>query len=398
MNEINPTSDPIYKRIYSFAEMVADLLRSVLPAGMLEALDLRSLEKVPAAYVGDDFRQRHGDTVWRVRAAGAEGGWAYVLVLLEFQSSSDATMALRVNEYTVMLYRELLRTKAVEPSAEEPSAGEREGLAPSHEEPSAGEREGLAPRMKKAGHLPPVLPVLLYNGESRWTAARDVRDLIAPTGPFLAAFQPSQRYLLLDVRHAKADYAGKLTSAVALLEQSGTGEDLIEVAGLLAALLGDPDHEEPSAGEREGPCPSHEEPSAGEREGLALRMKELRRAFADWLWVVSGRMASKEGPAPPPELTLEDVRMTLEERVARWPQQWLEEGRQQGKRELLRSLAEARFGAQTAERLFASLRREAPPQRIDAIAMAVVRCETADELLRQASQATPGGLATDLDA
>ena len=33
--------------------------------------------------------------------------------------------------------------------AEEPSAGEREGLAPRMEEPSAGEREGLAPRMKE---------------------------------------------------------------------------------------------------------------------------------------------------------------------------------------------------------------------------------------------------------
>ena len=92
--------------------------------------------------------------------------------------------------------------------------------------------------------------------------------------------------------------------------------------------------------------------------------------------------------------------------MARWPQQWLEECRQQGiergieqsKRELLRSLAKVRFGAQMAECLFASLRREDAPQRIDAIAMAVVRCETADEPLRHASQATPGGLATDLDA
>ena len=128
MNKIDPTSDPIYKRLYSFPEMVADLLLSILPADALAALDLRTLEKVPASYVSDDFRQRHGDTVWRVRAAGAEGaecGWAYVLVLLEFQSSSDATMALRVHEYTAMLYRELLRAKAVEPSA-----GKREGLAP----------------------------------------------------------------------------------------------------------------------------------------------------------------------------------------------------------------------------------------------------------------------------
>ena len=39
------------------------------------------------------------------------------------------------------------------PRMEEPSAGEREGLAPRMEEPSAGEREGLAPRM---GSQPPA--------------------------------------------------------------------------------------------------------------------------------------------------------------------------------------------------------------------------------------------------
>ena len=160
-----PTSDPVYKRVYAFAEMVADLLRSVVPKATLEALDLRTLEKVSAEYVGDYFQQRHGDTVWRVRAGGPDSAWAYVLVLLEFQASSDATMALRVNEYTVMLYRELLRAKKVAP-----------------------------------GELPLVLPVVLYNGESRWTAAGNVRDLIVSTGPtdtVLDAFQPSQRYLLV---------------------------------------------------------------------------------------------------------------------------------------------------------------------------------------------------------
>ena len=42
------------------------------------------------------------------------------------------------------------RTADVRPEAgEEPSAGEREGLAPRKKEPSAGEREGLAPRKKE---------------------------------------------------------------------------------------------------------------------------------------------------------------------------------------------------------------------------------------------------------
>ena len=161
MNAINPGSDPIYKRLYSFPEMVADLLHSVLPAEALGAVDLDSLDKVPAAYVGDDFRARHSrggchrDTVWRVRRADADSEGTHMLVLLEFQSSSDATMALRVLEYTTMLQRILLRAKAVE-----------------------------------AGKLPPVV---LYNGESPWSAAHDVRELFATPGPALAAYQPAHK-------------------------------------------------------------------------------------------------------------------------------------------------------------------------------------------------------------
>ena len=342
MNEIKPTSDPIYKRLYSIPDMVADLLRSVLPDEVLEKIDLDSLEKVPAEYVGENFRKRHGDTVWRVRAKGAEGGWAYVLVLLEFQSSNDPTMALRVLEYTAMLYRELLRAKVVTP-----------------------------------GQLPPVLPLLLYNGDSQWSAALDVRDLIVETGPTLAAYQPSQRSVLLDERHIEADYVGELTNAVAHLEQSSTAEDLVEVKRILAKLLVGPGH------------------------------RELRRTFADWLWVLERQLRSpgEQAAQPPPDLTLEEVGMRLEERVARWRDPWIEQGKQQGielgkrqgieqgKREQgraqLRRLAEVRFGAATAERLSALLQAEDDLQRLDALAVAVVRCETGDELLRQASNGAP---------
>ena len=346
MNAIKPTSDPIYKRLYSIPEMVADQLRSLLPGKVVEEMNMGSLEKMSAEYVGDDFRKRHGDTVWRVRADGAAGGWAYVLVLVEFQSSTDPTMALRVLEYTAMLYRDLLRAKVVKP-----------------------------------GELPPVLPLLLYNGESPWSAALDVRDLIVETGPTLAAYQPSQRCLLLDERHVEADDVGELTGAVVRLEQSSTAEDLFAVEQMLAKRLVGPEH------------------------------RELRRAFADWLWVLERqlRRPGEQGAQPPPNLTLEDVGMRLEERVARWRDPWIEQGKQQGieqgkqqgielgkrqgieqgkreqGREQLRRLAEVRFGTPTAERLFALLQAEDDLQRLDALTVAVVRCETGDELLGQAS-------------
>ncbi len=101
--------------------------------------------------------------------------------------------------------------------------------------------------------------------------------------------------------------------------------------------------------------------------------------------------------------------MMLEERVALWPEKWrlegerrgIELGKEQGERrgielgrrehgrKQLRRLTEVRFGAPTAERLSALLRGEDDLQRLDALAEAVVRCETADELLRQASDPAP---------
>ena len=149
-----PGSDPVYKRLYAFPEMVADLLRSLFPDDALGA-DYDSLRRLPTEYVADDYRQRRGDAVWRLNAESAQGGWLHVLVLLEFQSTDDPSMALRVLEYTAMLYRELLR------------------------EGSFGARGEL------------LLPVMLYNGDLPWRSAAQVRELVARTGSALSPYQPS---------------------------------------------------------------------------------------------------------------------------------------------------------------------------------------------------------------
>ena len=119
MNASPPGSDPVYKRLYAFPEMVADLLRSPFPDDTLGA-DYDSLRRLPAEYVGDDYRQRRGDSVWQLRAdagvaaeGGAGHGRLYVLLMLEFQARNDRGMAVRILEYTAMLYRELLREGSV---------------------------------------------------------------------------------------------------------------------------------------------------------------------------------------------------------------------------------------------------------------------------------------------
>jgi hypothetical protein len=47
--------------------------------------------------------------------------------------------------------------------------------------------------------LPPILPIVLYNGLERWSAAEDISGQIRPEPPqFLRAYQTQLRYYLID--------------------------------------------------------------------------------------------------------------------------------------------------------------------------------------------------------
>src|SRR5690606_25409451 len=84
--------------------------------------------------------------------------------MLEHQSTSDAYMALRMHTYRGLLYESLLHYKLV----------------------AAGQR------------LPAVLPVVIYSGVPRWTAALNVFDLIDAVPESLKCYQPQLDYLLVD--------------------------------------------------------------------------------------------------------------------------------------------------------------------------------------------------------
>ena len=73
-----------------------------MPGKWLNQLDFESLEKVGASYGTDDLRSRHDDLVWRIRSRQG-GSWIYIYLLLEFQSTDDYFMAVRVMSYVGLL-------------------------------------------------------------------------------------------------------------------------------------------------------------------------------------------------------------------------------------------------------------------------------------------------------
>ena len=258
--------DPSYKLLFSHSEMVADLIRGFVREDWVEELDFSTLERVSEASVSHDLREREDDMIWRLRWSER---WLYVYLLLEFQSSVDRFMAVRLLTYIGLLYQDLV---------------------------AAGE-------IPRGSHLPPVLPIVLYNGEVDWWAATSLEALSEPDLPAqLRHWQPQIRYLLLEEhRYDDTELAGLRNVAAALfrLENSRAAEDIERVLGTLVEWLGAPEQ------------------------------TRLRRAFVVWLNRVL-LPARVPGADIPKVIELQEMQAMLAERVKTWTEQWKQQGIQQG--------------------------------------------------------------------
>ena len=256
-------TDASYKLLFSALEVVRDLVLGFIPDDWLHSLDYTTLEKIPGSYITDDLRDRADDVVWRVKA---DGEWVYLYLLIEFQSTADPWMAVRMMTYLGLLYQDLTRRGDV----------------------LAGRR------------LPPVLPIVLYNGKGSWRAATDIADLIPKAPGLVTKHLPKLEYLLIDEnRYTDADLAElkNLVAAIIRVEHPENEQALLQLIDLLNEWL----------------------------EGKP----ELKRTFAIWIRAVLLRQ-SKHTLALPKVRDLKELKMTLAERFDQWAQQYGQRGKQVG--------------------------------------------------------------------
>jgi predicted transposase YdaD len=293
--------DSSYKFLFSNPELVRDLIIGFIPDDWLHSLDYSTLEKVPGHYVTEDFQQRADDIVWRVKVGGE---WLYLYLLIEFQSSVDKYMALRMMVYTGLLYQDLIKRGDV-----------------------------LAD-----GRLPPILPIVLYNGSQRWTAATEVADLIPAVPGLVEQFKPKLRYLLIDENAYSDSQLVSVNNLVAAVFRLEHPADPQTISDLLTSL----------------------------NDWLSDR-PDLRRMFA--LWIRATLMRKPEyGIVLPQVDDLQEINVMLSQRLEEWAhrykaegvlqgiekgieqgvkqgiEQGIEQGLVKGESKLLRKLLERKFG------------------------------------------------------
>ena len=374
--------DATYKYFLSSAFMVEELMRWLVADrhglhALVEALDFATLSRVHEQSVTDDggtLRRRSSDMVWRVhlrgrggddapaprarphRAASQAGGdrtqaeasgpWLYLVVMLEFQSTVDYLMALRVRSYVDRFHMEQWRDR----------------------------------RFRATDRLAPVLPIVLYIGRARWTAAARVIDLVTPqaagTGPEVAD----------GPRRADSRFAGD--GYVLLDSQRVRPEDLRRdnAAALLAGL--------------ENPLPSTLPELVGAlcRRLRAPELRELREVMLSWaawrarragLTIEAEDMAQvnrMENPDDVEAFYRTRAQLWEEERRAEGRAEGHAEGRIAGQRESLRRHAAMKFDAETADRLGTLIETITDQEVLDGVLAALLECDTPSDMLERAAE------------
>jgi predicted transposase YdaD len=157
--------DGFFKRIFSDPVHAAAALRAILPERVARHIDWDSLQAVHASFVDAALSQRHGDLMFSARLE--ENREVFLWLLFEHQSTVDGWMPLRVLEMIV----EFLK-----------------GWRKEHPE---------------ARRLPAILPIVLYQGATPWSAPctlAELYDLSDQALRDLSEFLLSLRFVLDDLR------------------------------------------------------------------------------------------------------------------------------------------------------------------------------------------------------
>ena len=361
---VNP--DPTYKQIFAHEFMVEEMMRWFVAdlhgaSELVDALDFGKMVRLQEQSVTGDAeypRPYADDMVWRVRFRGrsedeGDDTWLYLVLVLEFQAQVDFLMPLRIRNYVDNFHMELLRGKD----------------------------------FLSTSRLRPVLPIVIYNGNSPWSAAPRVIDLVTPgaseawhgSSSVASRDDPlfsGDGYLLLDTARMGADDL-RMDNAAALL--AGLENPSLErVAAQVAALR---------------------------RRLDAPALKPLRELMLLWAQRVSQRrlkldlgiedMAELDRLHESGELEVFFRERALAEReklraegraegIERGIRRGIERGLERGivaERDLLRRLAARKFDAGTAERLAGLLSRIDDPERLAETGDWIIECAGGDELI-----------------
>ncbi len=190
--------DAGYKYLFSSSRIVCQLLHSFVDVPIVKDISPENLQLVDKSFVSDELLKREADVIYRVRKDGQS---AYIYILLEFQSTPDKAMPVRMLNYIMMFYDMLLRNSTKD-------------------------------------KLPAVLPLLFYSGEKDWNVPLKLEKLINRQLP--RKYIPRFEYypiMVNDYSEETLFEINNLVSAIMVMSKSSDGLMLKDKINRVGACL-----------------------------------------------------------------------------------------------------------------------------------------------------------------
>jgi len=149
--------DKTWRKFFSHPDMLKELLEGYIAEEFIREINFEKIQKLNNTYINKKFKKRETDLI--VKLLTYKGVETYIYLLLEFQSTVDKYMALRLLNYITLFYQDLIDQGQV-----------------------------------KDKLLPAVFPVVLYTGENKYAASLNIEELIEKPYEKLEKYIPKFQY------------------------------------------------------------------------------------------------------------------------------------------------------------------------------------------------------------
>jgi len=188
-NKIKSINDSAYKYLFKNKRIFFQLIQGFVYEDFVKNIKIEDIDFFDKSFVSDEFLDRESDIIYKIKYNKTD---IYIYILLEFQSTVNKSIPVRMFLYILELY-------------------------------------DLIYKNSKKGKLPNVFPIMLYNGITDWTVPTNLKDLIDKNIP--DKYIPNFEYYPIiekDIPDEKLEMLHNLVSAVIYMEKQKSESQIAE--------------------------------------------------------------------------------------------------------------------------------------------------------------------------
>jgi len=166
-----------YRRLFKNKGIFRQLLETFVFQDWVKELDFSTWETLDKSFIAEDYKESISDIIHKIKLRQSD---LFIVILTEFKSTVERFTSLDMAHYVASFYKDYVESN------------------------------------KNVRMLPPVFPILLYNGHAEWTAPTRLSDLIEGSG-YLGKYSLNFEYYKIAINEYPKDYLLKIKNVVSLL-------------------------------------------------------------------------------------------------------------------------------------------------------------------------------------